>query len=101
MRLKWTPRTGPPAKRDKREVEATGEGDVSRVKCRVAVLVARAAVAEYAEFKGNVAFVGTQAFYRPKEVSPSAQGYHWNSNAETYFLIGDGLGRAMLKLCGK
>jgi hypothetical protein len=29
LSLRWTPRTGPPAKRELREVEATGEGDVS------------------------------------------------------------------------
>ncbi len=52
----------------------------------------------YPEFKGNVAFVGTRHFWRPKEVSPSGQGYHWNSNAETYYLIGAAMGEAMLKL---
>jgi hypothetical protein len=56
---------------------------------------AQAAVAEREEFKGNVAFVGTKDYYRGPEESPSRQGYHWNSNAETYFLIGDGMGKAM------
>jgi hypothetical protein len=56
---------------------------------------AQAAVAEREEFKGNVAFVGTKDYYRGPEDSPSRQGYHWNSNAETYFLIGDGMGKAM------
>ena len=37
-------------------------------------------------------------FYRPPEVSPSGQQYHWNSNAETYYLIGEAMGRAMLRL---
>jgi hypothetical protein len=59
---------------------------------------AKAAVAEYPEFKGNVAFVGTKAFWRPQEESPSGQAYHWNSNAETYYLIGDAMGKAMLRL---
>jgi hypothetical protein len=59
---------------------------------------AQAAVAEHIEFKGNVAFVGTKDVYRPKEESPSGQGCHWNSNAETYFLIGDGMAKAMLTL---
>jgi len=67
----------------------------------LSLMRAQAAVADYAEFRGNVAFVGTRDFYRPKEVSPSGQGYHWNSNAETYFLIGNGMGEAMKKLCGK
>jgi alpha-galactosidase len=64
----------------------------------LSLMKAQAAVAEYEEFRGNVAFVGTRAFYRPPEESPSAQGYHWNSNAETYYLIGEGMGLAMLKL---
>lgn len=59
---------------------------------------AQAAVAEYDEFQGNVAFVGTKDFYRPPEESPTRQGYHWNSNAETYYLIGEAMGRAMLDL---
>ena len=64
----------------------------------LSLMKAQAAVAEHAEFKGNVAFVGTKAFWREKEVSPSGQGYHWNTNAETYWLIGEAMGLAMLKL---
>ena len=64
----------------------------------LSLMRAQAAVAGYEEFKGNVAFVGTKNFWRPKEVSPSGQAYHWNSNAETYFLIGKGMGEAMKKL---
>ena len=64
----------------------------------LSLMRAQAAVAEQREFKGNVAFVGTKDFYRSKEVSPSGQAYHWNSNAETYFLIGDGMAKAMLGL---
>jgi len=65
----------------------------------LSLMRAQAAVAEYPEFKGNVAFVGTKAFWRPKEVSPSGQGYHWNGSAETYYLIGQSMGEAMKKLC--
>jgi hypothetical protein len=65
----------------------------------LSLMKAQAAVAEYPEFKGNVAFVGTRAFWRDKEVSPSVQGYHWNSNAETYYLIGEAMGQAMVRLC--
>jgi len=50
--------------------------------------------------KGNVAFVGTRAFWRSKEDSPTGQGYHWNSNAETYYLIGEAMGKAMKQLLG-
>ncbi len=64
----------------------------------LALMKAQAAVAQREEFKGNVAFVSTRQFWRPADQSPSAQGYHWNSNAETYYLIGEAMGRAMLEL---
>ena len=64
----------------------------------LSLMKAQAAVAQREEFKGNVAFVSTRHFWRPAEQSPSAQGYHWNSNAETYYLIGEAMGRAMLDL---
>jgi alpha-galactosidase len=66
----------------------------------LSLMKTQAAVAEHPEFKGNVAFVGTKTFWRPVEESPTNQGYHWNTNAETYYLIGDAMGRAMLQLCG-
>lgn len=67
----------------------------------LSLMRAQAAVAKLDEFKGNVAFVGTKDFYRPPEESPSGQSYHWNSNAETYFLIGDGMAKAMIELVKK
>ncbi len=81
-------------------IAETGMGGRSEVHPRaLALMKAQAAVAERPEFKGNVAFVGTRDFWRPKEESPSGQGYHWNSSAETYYLIGEAMGRAMLQLC--
>lgn len=67
----------------------------------LSLMKAQAAVAEHPEFQGNVAFVGTRNFWRPKEQSPTGQGYHWNTNAETYYLIGDAMGHAMLELMAK
>ena len=64
----------------------------------LSLMRAQANVAGYPEFKDSVAFVGTRGFYRPGEESPSNQAYHWNSNAETYLLIGEGMGEAMLEL---
>jgi hypothetical protein len=64
----------------------------------LALMKAQAAPAEYPEFKGNVAFVGTRSFWRTPEQSPGKQGYHWNQSAETYTLIGEGMGQAMLRL---
>ena len=37
-------------------------------------------------------------FLRTVEESPSKQGYHWNSNAETYYFIGEAMGEAMKQL---
>jgi hypothetical protein len=54
--------------------------------------------AKYPEFEGNVAGVDTRGFWRESDVSPSSQGYHWNFNAETYFLLSDGMGREMIRL---
>jgi len=82
-------------------IAETGMSGRSEVHPRALSLMrAQAAVAQYAEFRGNVAFVGTRDFYRPPEQSPSRQGYHWNSNAETYYLIGTAMGEAMKTLCG-
>ncbi|MBS1727678.1 MAG: sialate O-acetylesterase [Armatimonadetes bacterium] len=66
----------------------------------LALMKAQADVADLPEFKGNVAFVPTKAFWRPVEESPTSQGYHWNTNAETYFLIGKAMGQATKKLLG-
>jgi alpha-galactosidase len=65
----------------------------------LSLMKAQAAVAEYEEFRGNVAFVGTKALWRAEDQSPTKQGYHWNTNAETYYLIGEAMGMAMKKLC--
>lgn len=67
----------------------------------LSLMKAQAAVAERPEFRGNVAFVGTRAFWRPQEQSPSGQGYHWNTNAETYYLIGEAMGNAMKHLLAR
>ena len=61
-------------------------------------MAAQKAVADYPDFKGNVVFVPTRGFYRPAEVSPSKQAYHWNNNAETYYLIGQHMAHAMIRL---
>jgi hypothetical protein len=64
----------------------------------LSLMKAQAAAVARPEFEGNAAFVSTKKFWRPKEESPNSQGYHWNCNAETYYLIGESLGEAMLKL---
>ena len=50
----------------------------------------------------NTAFVQTTQFARPAKESPNVgHGHHWFGNAESYFLIGDALGRALLRLTVK
>lgn len=67
----------------------------------MSLMKAQAAVAQRNEFRGNVAFVGTKDFWRDKSESPSGQAYHWNYNAETFYLIGEGMGQAMIQLLAK
>lgn len=44
-------------------------------------------------------FVETASFARPAELSPNTgHGHHWFGNAESYFLVGDALGRAAVKM---
>jgi dipeptidyl-peptidase-4 len=59
-------------------------------------------VAEYPEFKDNVVFVPTRTFVRKPEDSPNpGHGHHEFGNAETYFLVGDALGKAAVQMAGR
>jgi hypothetical protein len=54
------------------------------------------------EFKGTVGCVETGDFVRKPEDSPHpGHGHHEFGNAETYFLVGDALGKGMLKVLPK
>jgi alpha-galactosidase len=55
---------------------------------------------QHPEYAGTVATVDTRDFWREVDESPTNQDYHYNRNAETYMLIGDALGRAMVGLLG-
>ena len=55
---------------------------------------------KHPEFAGTVASVDTRDFWREVDESPTSQDYHYNRNAETYMLVGDALGRAMVGLLG-
>ncbi len=82
-------------------IAETGMGGLAEKNPRALDLMkAQAAVAQHPEFKGNVAFVGTRAFWRTEDQSPNKQSYHWNSNAETYYLIGRAMGEAMKPMIG-
>jgi len=53
---------------------------------------------KYPEFQGNFAGVETRGFARTKEQSPSGQGFHWNRNWESFYLIGKSMGDAMVEM---
>jgi len=55
---------------------------------------------KHPEYAGTVASVDTRDFWREVDESPKGEDYHYNRNAETYMLIGDALGRAMVRLLG-
>ena len=47
----------------------------------------------------NAAFVITHDFWRDPQQSPNVNhGHHWCGNAESYFLIGDALGKGIVRL---
>ena len=65
----------------------------------LAIRAAQKAASGRKELGGNVKFISTTTFARPKEQSPNVgHGHHWFGNAESYFLIGDALGRGMVDL---
>ena len=55
---------------------------------------------QHPEYAGTVASVDTRDFWREVDESPKGEDYHYNRNAESYMLIGDALGRAMVELQG-
>ena len=51
------------------------------------------------EMIAHARFVETQDFARPADLSPNkGHGHHWFGNAESYFLVGDALGTAMIEI---
>ncbi|MED5586214.1 MAG: sialate O-acetylesterase [Verrucomicrobiota bacterium] len=65
------------------------------------IRAAQAAACRRPELGGNVRFVKTTDFARPARESPNVgHGHHWFGNAESYFLVGDALGQAMVELLG-
>jgi len=54
--------------------------------------------AKHPEFKGNVASIDTIPFYFPKEKSPGGREWDYRNHAESFLLIGEAMGREMLRL---
>ncbi|MBL7223216.1 MAG: sialate O-acetylesterase [Candidatus Brocadiae bacterium] len=71
-----------------------------RIDRRLGIMKAQAAMEQYDEFKGNVKYVETRGFFRDGDVSPRPIRYHWCCNAESYYLIGEAMGKAMVELLG-
>jgi alpha-galactosidase len=55
---------------------------------------------QHPEFAGTVASVDTRDFWREVGESPRGQDHHYNRNPETYMLVGEAMGRAMVKMLG-
>jgi hypothetical protein len=81
-----------------------GETDPDFLAVSAAQLAVDGDAGNYPAYADNVNSVQTRSFYRPfalpsgEQVSPSGDGIHNNENAETFMLVGDSLGRAMLDL---
>ena len=60
---------------------------------------AQVAVSKRPEFKGTVAAAETRDFWRTRETfGGNSQGNHWHANGESYWLIGEAMGKAMVRL---
>jgi alpha-galactosidase len=55
---------------------------------------------QHPEFAGTVASIDTRDFWREVDESPRGQDYHYNRNPETYLLVGEAMGRAMVRMLG-
>jgi len=55
---------------------------------------------QHPDFAGSVASVDTRDFWREVGESPRSQDYHYHRNPETYMLVGEAMGRAMVRLLG-
>lgn len=83
-------------------VAATGNGGFAQSNPNtLKIIEGQEAVSDpskHPEFAGTVGYVETRGFWRDTSVSPTGAGHHWNANGESYFLIGDTMGRRMLEL---
>ncbi len=85
-------------------VLATGCGNPGRMGFGLQIAEAQLAMNDsqkHPTFSGNVKCVDTRDFWREADVSPKAQDYHYNRNAETYMEVGNALGWAMAELIQK
>ena len=65
------------------------------------VIAAQLALPTRPEFKGMAATAETRDFYRPQETfGGNKQTIHWHANGESYWLVGEAMGREMVNLLG-
>ncbi len=78
------------------------QGFTNPVANRATVVNAQLAVdgtaGNYPEFAGNVRTIDSRPFWRVAAESPQNDESHYNHNAETYMIVGDLLGRAMVEM---
>lgn len=55
---------------------------------------------QHPDFAGNVASIDTRDFWRERDESPVDQDYHYHRNPETYLLVGEAMGRVMVRMLG-
>lgn len=68
---------------------------------RIDVMLSQLAAAnltKHPELECCVEAIETRDFFRPTEFSPIDQGYHFNHNAETHYLIGKAMAQGMNRL---
>ena len=82
-------------------IGTTGMANANSSADRLALIAAQTNVSNPAlhpEFNGTVTTVDTRPFDFGTLLGVSTEGYHWNWNAESYFNIGESMGKAMMAM---
>ena len=79
-------------------IATTGQSDPVSYSTLEQAQLAMENFTKYPAFDGNVAVIDAKPFWIPVSSSPADEGYHWNRNAKTYYMIGDSLASAMIGL---
>mmetsp|Transcript_37688 Transcript_37688/g.91539 ORF Transcript_37688/g.91539 Transcript_37688/m.91539 type:complete len:238 (-) Transcript_37688:50-763(-) len=77
-----------------------GDRDCRRIDIMLSQIAA-ANLTLHPELECCVEAVETRDFYRPPEYSPSGQGFHFNHNSETYYLIGKAMAESANQMIWK
>ena len=79
--------------------ETHKDEDAMFIKARHDIIKAQLAVAKRPEFKDIVVTVETRDFWRDKKIFGEREyETHWNGNGESYWLMGEAMGRNMVEL---